>query len=94
MARSFHQSEEFISFRSFTQSYITSRLDCSKTLRPYLRKRSKGAGRRFLEDLSTEIALEAWRRAAELSDDRPDGLIYQMGNICADMDEFLEEFHF
>ena len=94
MARSLQQNEEFISFRSFTEYYITERPECANRLRPYLRKRSERASRRFLEDLSTQIALEAWRRATQLSEDRQDYMLAEMGSICADIDQFLSEFHF
>lgn len=88
------QNEEFISFRSFTKCYISERPECARSLRPYLRKRSKRSSRRFLEDLSNEVALEAWRRAAEMSEDHQDNLLIQMGDICADINQFIQQFHF
>lgn len=94
MARTLQQKEEFISFRSFTEYYITERPECANRLRPYLRRRSPRASRRFLEDLSTQIALEAWRRATLLSEERQDAMITEMGAICADIDQFLKDFHF
>ena len=92
--KSLQQNEEFISFRSFTEYYISDRPECARRLKPYLRRRSERSSRRFLEDLSNEVALEAWRRAAQMSEDRQDDLLIQMGDICADIEQFIQQFHF
>ena len=42
MARSLQQNEEFISFRSFTEYYITERPECANRFRPTYAKGPRG----------------------------------------------------
>lgn len=88
------RSEQFISFRSFTHDLLTDRSQNRTVLKPYLRKRTPGAGRKFLEDLSNQIAFEAWHRAQADQNTSPDNVILNAEDICSDLDSFIQKFHF
>lgn len=93
LARALVKSEEFISFRSFTHAFITSDESCLEQLQPYIRRRKTGSGRKFLEDLSTQIAFEAWRRTQRQSG-TPDDIILNTEVICSDLKSFIKQLHF
>lgn len=86
------KSEEFISFRSFTHAFITSDESCLEQLQPYIRRRKPDSGRKFLEDLSTRIAFEAWRRA-QYQSGTSDDVILNTEVICYDLKNFIRQLH-
>jgi len=85
----FQKSEEFQSFQYFAESYITS-LN-SRRLRSRLRNKSDSRGQDFLNRLSFTIAIEAWVRAKEMTGDRQDNALLQLGFICTDLDYYIDE---
>lgn len=85
----FQKSEEFQSFQYFAESYITS-LN-SRRLRSRLRNKSETSQQRFLDQLSFNIAVEAWHRANELTGSREDNMLLQLGYLCTELDNFIND---